>query len=66
MIGWLGAWVGWGWGLALVAWIAGSVFILAVVDKMFQSRLTTAVVMVVWTMILLAMASRMFGLKPPG
>ena len=66
MIGWLGAWVGWGWGLALVAWVAGTVFILLVVDKMFRSRLTTAVVMVVWTMLLLGMAAKMFGLRPPG
>jgi uncharacterized membrane protein AbrB (regulator of aidB expression) len=66
VIGWLGAWVGWGWGLALVAWVAGTVFILAVVDKMFRSRLTTAAVMVVWTMVLLGMAAKMFGLRPPG
>jgi hypothetical protein len=33
---------------------------------MLRSRLTTAVVMVVGTMLLLGMAAKMFGLRPPG
>ena len=66
MIGWLGSWVGWGWGMAGVVWIAGTVFILLVVNRMFQSRLSTAFVMVVWTALLLAAAAKLFGMRPPG
>ncbi|MGA2614049.1 MAG: hypothetical protein ABSG38_11425 [Spirochaetia bacterium] len=66
MIAWLGAWVGWGWGIALIVWLLGTAFILLFVDKLFQSRLSTAVAMVVWTVLLLAATTRIFGLKPPG
>jgi hypothetical protein len=66
MIAWLGAWIGWGWGIALIVWLLGTAFILLLVDKLFQSRLSTAVAMVVWTVLLLAATTRIFGLKPPG
>ncbi|HVP17389.1 MAG TPA: hypothetical protein VMU36_00230 [Spirochaetia bacterium] len=65
MIAWLGAWVGWGWGGALIVWLLGAAFILLFVDRLFQSRLSTAVVMVVWTVLLLAATTRLFGIKPP-
>ena len=65
MIAWLGAWVGWGWGIALIIWLLGTAFVLIFVDKLFQSRLSTAVAMVVWTVLLLAATTRIFGLKPP-
>ncbi len=65
MIGWLGSWVGWGWGGALVVWLLGTAFILLFVDRLFRSRLSTAVVMVVWTVLLLAATTRLFGIKPP-
>lgn len=65
MTEWLGSWIGWGWGGTGVIWLMGSAFILFVVDKMFRSRLTTAVVMVVWTVLLLAAAAKLFGMKPP-
>ncbi len=58
-------WIGWGWGLAGVIYIAGVVFILKVIDKRFQSRLSTAAVVVVWTVAVLSAASRLFGTKPP-
>ncbi|MGO9410947.1 MAG: hypothetical protein ACLQCB_09360 [Spirochaetia bacterium] len=66
MMAWLGAWIGWGWGIALAVWLLGTAFILLFVDKLFQSRLSTAVAMVVWTVLLLAATTRIFGLKPPG
>ena len=65
MIAWLGDWVGWGWGIALVVWLLGAAFILLFVDKLFRSRLQTAVAMIVWTVLLLAATTRIFGLKPP-
>jgi hypothetical protein len=65
MISWLGSWVGLGWGIALVVWLLGSAFILLFVDRLFHSRLSTAVAMVVWTVLLLAATTRIFGLKPP-
>ena len=65
MIAWLGDWVGWGWGIALVVWLMGAAFILLFVDKLFRSRLQTAVAMIVWTVLLLAATTRIFGLKPP-
>jgi len=65
VIAWLGDWVGWGWGIALVVWLLGAAFILLFVDKLFRSRLQTAVAMIVWTVLLLAATTRIFGLKPP-
>ncbi len=58
-------WVGWGWGVTGLVYIAGVIFILKVVDKRFQSRLSTAAVVVVWTVVVLTAASRLFGVKPP-
>jgi hypothetical protein len=66
MIAWLGAWIGWGWGLALIVWLLGTAFILLFVDKLFHSRLSTAVAMVVWTVLLLAATTKIVGLRPPG
>ena len=66
MIQWLGAWIGWGWGAALAVWLLGTAFILLFVDKLFRSRLSTAVAMVVWTVLFLAATTKLFGLKPPG
>jgi len=65
VIAWLGDWVGWGWGIALVVWLLGAAFLLLFVDKLFRSRLQTAVAMIVWTVLLLAATTRIFGLKPP-
>jgi hypothetical protein len=58
-------WIGWGWGLTGAVYIAGVVFILKVVDKRFASRLSTAAVVVVWTVAVLSLASALFGVKPP-
>jgi hypothetical protein len=49
-----------------VVWLLGTAFILLFVDKLFRSRLATAVVMVVWTVLLLAATTRLIGLRPPG
>jgi hypothetical protein len=58
-------WIGWGWGLTGVVYIAGLIFILKIVDKRFVSRLSTAAVVVVWTVVVLSVASMLFGVKPP-
>lgn len=58
-------WVGWGWGLTGIVYIAGVIFILMVVDKRFRSRMSTAAVVVVWTVAVLSAATRLFGIKPP-
>ena len=58
-------WIGWGWGLSGVVYIAGVIFILKVIDKRFESRLSTAAVVVVWTVAVLSAATRLFGIKPP-
>jgi len=65
MIQWLGSWIGWGWGITLVVWLLGTAFILLFVDKLFRSRLATAVAMIVWTVLLLAATTKLIGLKPP-
>jgi hypothetical protein len=65
MTDWFHQWVGWGWGLAGIVWLAGSAFILMVVDARFPSRIATAVVFVVWTLAVLALASYLFGFRPP-
>ena len=59
------SWIGWGWGLAGLVWIAGSAFILIVVDAKLPSRIATAVVFVVWTVAVLSVASFLFGFRPP-
>ena len=58
-------WIGWGWVFAAVVWIAGIALILTSLDKRLPSRLFTAAAVVVWTVIVLAIASRLFGLRPP-
>ncbi len=58
-------WIGWGWGLTGIIYIAGVVFILKVIDKRLQRRLHTAAVVVVWTVAVLSVAARLFGTKPP-
>jgi len=67
---WFHEWIGWGWGLAFLVWLGGSAFILTVVYRRFmerfQSRLPTAVVFVVWTIVVVGMASRYFGFGQPG
>jgi hypothetical protein len=67
---WFREWIGWGWGLTFLVWLGGGVFILTVVYRRlmerFQSRLPTAVVFVVWTLVVVGMASRYLGFGQPG
>ncbi len=64
-------WVGWGWGLVFLVWLAGTVFILTVVQRWFlerfASRIPTAVIFIVWTLAVLAAGGRVLGYgAPPG
>jgi hypothetical protein len=67
---WFGEWIGWGWGLTFLVWLGGGFLILTVVYRRlmerFQSRLPTAVVFVLWTLVVVGMASRYLGYGPPG
>jgi len=67
---WFREWIGWGWGLTFLVWLGGGVFILTVASRRlmerFQSRLPTAVVFVVWTLVVVGMASRYLGFGQPG
>ncbi len=62
-------WVGWGWGLALVVWIAGAVVILTVVQRYFLertgSRRITIVLFLVWGLAVIGVAARFLGFGPP-
>jgi hypothetical protein len=58
-------WIGWGWGLTGVVYLAGIIFILKVVSRLFQSKLPTAAMVVVWTVAVLLTATRLFGITPP-
>jgi hypothetical protein len=65
-----GRWVGWGWGLALVLWLAGAWMILTTVQRWFLertgSRRMTIVIFVVWSLAVIGAAARLFGFGPPG
>ena len=67
---WFLEWIGWGWGLTFLVWLGGGVFILTVVYRRlmerFQSRLPTAVVFVLWTLVVVGTASRYLGFGQPG
>jgi hypothetical protein len=63
-------WVGWGWALAFLVWLAGTIFILTFVyRKMFErygSRLPTAAIFVLWTLVVLGTTATYLGYGPPG
>ncbi|MGA2976425.1 MAG: hypothetical protein ABSF77_14035 [Spirochaetia bacterium] len=63
-------WVGFGWSLAFLIWFAGALFILTVIYRFFMervgSRLPTAVVFFIWTVVVLGVAARYLGFGPPG
>ncbi len=63
------AWIGWGWGAALVIWILGSAIILTTVQRYFLertgSRRITIVVFIVWGLAVIGIAARLFGFGPP-
>jgi hypothetical protein len=62
-------WIGWGWGTALLVWVAGAVVILTVVQRHFLertgSRRVTIVVFIVWGLAVIGGAARLFGFRPP-
>jgi hypothetical protein len=63
-------WVGWGWAAAFAVWLAGTILILTVVYRKmmerFGSRLPTAVIFVIWTIVVAGVASQYLGFGPPG
>jgi hypothetical protein len=62
-------WVGWGWGLAFLVWLGGSIVILTIGYRFFlerfRSRLPTAVVFIVWTLAVLGVAGSYLGYGVP-
>jgi multisubunit Na+/H+ antiporter MnhB subunit len=70
LVAWFGEWIGWGWGFTFLIWVAGSIIILTIVYRRFmerfQSRLPTAAVFVLWTLMVVGMASRYLGFGQPG
>jgi len=62
-------WIGWGWALAFLIWLAGSIVILTAgyryLLERFRSRLPTAVIFIVWTLIVLGIAGSYFGYGVP-
>ncbi len=63
-------WVGWGWLAALIVWLPGAIVILTVVQRWFMerygTRIPTAVIFVLWSLIIMGAAGRYFGYGPPG
>ena len=64
-------WIGWGWAVLFVVWLAGTVFILSVIYRWFlerfASRLPTAVVFILWTLAIAIIGGKTFGYgAPPG
>jgi hypothetical protein len=69
MIAQLEHWVGWGWTLLFVVWLAGTVFILTVIQRWFlermATRIPTIVIFVIWTLAILAVGGKTLGFGPP-
>ncbi len=64
-------WIGWGWALALLVWLAGAIVILTVVQRHFLertgSRRITIVLFIVWSLAVIGVAARLNGFgAPPG
>ncbi|HET6450761.1 MAG TPA: hypothetical protein VFI08_05590 [Spirochaetia bacterium] len=64
-------WIGWGWTLTALLWVAGALVILGPVQRHFLqrtgSRRLTIVVFVVWSLGVIVLAARWFGFgAPPG
>ena len=62
-------WIGWGWALTFLVWLAGSIVILTAGYRYFlqrfRSRLPTAVAFIVWTLALLGIAGSYLGYGLP-
>ncbi len=62
-------WVGWGWAVAFLVWLAGTFFILTAVQRYFLertgSRRVTIVVFVVWSLAVIGVAARLYGFGAP-
>ncbi len=62
-------WIGWGWTLALLLWVAGTVLILTRVQRYFMertgSRRITIVIFIVWSLAVIAVAARLNGFGAP-
>ena len=64
-------WIGWGWALAFLVWLAGAIIILTSVQRYFLertgSRRATIVVFIVWSLAVFGVAARLNGFgAPPG
>ena len=64
-------WIGWGWALAFLVWLAGTILILTGVQRYFLertgSRRITIVVFIVWSLAVIGIAARLNGFgAPPG
>ncbi len=64
------SWIGYGWLVAFVIWLAGTVFILRIVYRYFLerfgTRIPTIVVFALWTIILMGIAGHYLGYGQPG
>ena len=62
-------WIGFGWSAAFLIWLAGAIFILKAVHRFFFDRfgsnLPTAVVLLLWTSVVLGIAGKLLGFGPP-
>jgi len=62
-------WIGWGWTLAFLLWLAGAIVVLGPVQRHFLertgSRRLTIVVFIVWSLAVIVVASRLFGFGAP-
>jgi hypothetical protein len=64
------SWIGFGWLAAFLIWLAGTIFILRVVYRFFLerfgTRIPTAVIFALWTIILMGIAGHYLGYGQPG
>ena len=62
-------WIGWGWTLAFVLWLAGTLVVLGPVQRHFLertgSRRITIVVFILWSLAVIGMAARSLGFGAP-
>ncbi len=62
-------WIGWGWALAFLLWLAGAFVILTTVQRYFLertgSRRVTIVVFIAWSLAVIGVAARLYGFGPP-
>ena len=64
------SWIGFGWIAVLFLWLAGTVVILTAVHRFFLerfgTRIPTAVIFAVWTILLMGIGGHFLGYGQPG